>query len=71
MGFSKQEHWNGLLFPPPGNLPNSEIKPASIVSPALAGRFFTNCVNWEAPYGYNIVFLATATTLYIRSLKLI
>ena len=71
MGFSKQEHWNGLLFPPPGNLPNSEIKPASIVSPALAGRFFTNCVTWEAPYGYNIVFLATATTLYIRSLKLI
>ena len=22
MGFSRQEHWSGLLFPPPGNLPN-------------------------------------------------
>ena len=71
MGFSKQEHWSGLPFPPPGDLPNSEIKPASIVSPALAGRFFTNCVTREAPYGYNIVLLATATTLYIRPLKLI
>ena len=35
MGFSRQEHWSGLPFPPSGDLPKS---PAS---PALAGRFFT------------------------------
>ena len=39
--FSRQEYWNGLLFPPPGDLPNSEIEPESQVSPALAGGFFT------------------------------
>ena len=32
MGFSKQEHWSGLPFPSPWDLPNSGIKPGS---PAL------------------------------------
>ena len=40
MGFSQQEHWNGLSFPPPGYLPNPRIKPTSFKSLALAGRFF-------------------------------
>ena len=31
-GFSRQEHWSGLLCPPPGHLPNPGIKPRS---PAL------------------------------------
>ena len=38
MEFSRQEHWSGLPFPPPGDLPNPVIKPTS---PALAGGFFT------------------------------
>ena len=29
MGFSRQEYWSGLLHPPPGDLPNPEIKPRS------------------------------------------
>ena len=40
-GFSKQEYWSGLPCPPLGNLPNLGIEPASLVSPALAGRFST------------------------------
>ena len=36
-----QEYWSGLPFPPPGDLPDPGIKPASLVSPALAGRPFT------------------------------
>ena len=39
--FSPQEYWNGLPFPPSEDLPRSGIEPASPVSPALAGRFFT------------------------------
>ena len=35
MGFSRQEYWSGLSFPPPGDLPNPGIKPASPLSPAL------------------------------------
>ena len=41
MGFSGQEDWSGLLCPPPGHLPNQGIEPASLMSPALAGGFFT------------------------------
>ena len=26
MGFSRQEHWSGLPFPPPGDLPDPGIK---------------------------------------------
>ena len=41
MGFSRQEFWDGLPFPPPRDLPYPGIKPMSPVSPALAGWFFT------------------------------
>ena len=27
MGFSRQEYWSGLPFPPPGDLPDSGIEP--------------------------------------------
>ena len=41
---SRQEYWNGLPFPPPRDLPNPGMEPASLVSPALAGGFFTTSV---------------------------
>ena len=46
-GFSRQEYWNGLPCPPPGDLPNTGIKPMYLTFPALAGRFFTT-TTWEA-----------------------
>ena len=42
MGFFRKEHWNGLPFPSPGDLPDPEIEPEiEPVSPDLAGGFFT------------------------------
>ena len=38
MGFSRQEYWSGLLYPPPGNLPN----------PGMEG-FFTTSATREVP----------------------
>ena len=35
MGFSRQEYWSGLLFPPPGDLPDPGIKRSSPPAPAL------------------------------------
>ena len=29
MGFSRQEHWSGLPFPPPGDMTDPEIEPRS------------------------------------------
>ena len=39
--------WSGLPCPPPGDLPDPGIKPVSLMSPALAGRFFTTSTTWE------------------------
>ena len=47
MGLSQQEYWNGLPFPTPGDLLNPGIEPVSLVSPALADRFY-RCTTWEA-----------------------
>ena len=41
MEFFRQEYWSRLPLPIPGDLSNPEIKPASLASPTLAGRFFT------------------------------
>ena len=48
MGFSRQGYWSGLPCPPPGDLLNPEIELASLLSPALAGGFFTTSTCWEA-----------------------
>ena len=48
MAFSRQESWNELPCPPPGDLPDPGIETASCISPALAGRFFTPSTAWEA-----------------------
>ena len=40
IGFSRQEYWRGLPWPPPGGLPDPGIEPASPTSPALQADFF-------------------------------
>ena len=57
MEFSRQEYWSGLPFPPPGDLPDPGIEPAS---PALAGGFFTT-----EPHG-KAVKIATIPKLVYR-----
>ena len=52
MEFSKQEYWNRLPFPIPGNLLDPGTKPKSLAFPALAGGFFITVpprkpkINW-------------------------
>ena len=41
MGFSRQEYWSGLPCHPPGDLPDPQIEPTSLMSLALADGFFT------------------------------
>ena len=48
VGFSKQEYWSGLLCPPPGDLPHPGIEPMSLMSPTLAGEFYTTSTTWKA-----------------------
>ena len=49
MGFSRQEYWSGLPCPPPGDLPKPVIESVTLMSPALASRFFNSSTNWEVP----------------------
>ena len=48
-GFSRQEYWSGLSYPPPEDLPNPGIKLTSPASPALAGEFFTTGSHLRSP----------------------
>ena len=54
MGILRQEYWSGLPCPPPGDLPDPGIETVSLLSPALAGRFYTTSATWEAPLEYGI-----------------
>ena len=49
-GVPRQKYWSVLPFPPPWDLPNPGMEPMSLVSPALAGGFFTTSTTWETLY---------------------
>ena len=46
MRFSRQEYWSGLPCSPPGDLPHPGIEPRSLMSPALASKFFTTSIHF-------------------------
>ena len=49
MGFPRQEYWGGLPPPSSGDLLDPGNESPSLLSPALAGRFFTTSTTWEDP----------------------
>ena len=53
-GFSREEYWSGFPCPPPGDLPDSGIEPASLIPPEVADEFFTTSATWEALVGFNM-----------------
>ena len=55
MEFPRQEYWSGLPCPPPGDLPDPRIEPASLSSPALAGRLFITSATWGALHFFFLV----------------
>ena len=57
LGFSRQEHWSGLPFPSPGDLPDPGIRPESPVPPALQmGSLLLS--HWEShKYGFLRIIL--------------
>ena len=59
MGFSRQEYWSGLPFPPSADLPNPEIEPVSPESQAD----FSPLSHRGSPYTYILRSLFTASFL--------
>ena len=75
MGFSRQEYWSGLPFPPPGDLLNAWTEHTSLTmhnSPALAGGIFIISATWEGPRvceGYHLAMSNSWDTMgYIAPL---
>ena len=62
MGLPRQQYWSGLPCPPPGDLPEPEIKP---MSPALADRFFP-----AEPLGKPITGLDRSLQMVTAAMKL-
>ena len=65
MEFSGQEYWSVLPCPPPGDLPDPGIEPASFASPALAAGFFTTSATWEAPLNYLLPNSRSSQAVYL------
>ena len=57
MGFSRQGYWSGLPCPSSlvGDDPHQGIGPASLTSPALAGRFFFFFFTTSATWGESLI----------------
>ena len=56
LGFFRQVCCSGLLYSPPGDLPEPGFEPMSLMSPALADGFFTTSVTWVAFLKDTIMF---------------
>ena len=48
IGFPRQEYWNGEQCPPPGDLPETGIKPMSPASPPLQAHYLL-LSHWASP----------------------
>ena len=49
IGFSQQEYWSGLPFPPPEDLPHSGIEPESLPSSACQVNIKVNSLPLASP----------------------
>ena len=58
MGVSRQEHWSRLPFPPPGDLPDPGIEPASDC---------VSCIGRQILYWHVLIRRLTTWTLYVWS----
>ena len=63
LGLSGQEYWSGLPCALPGDLPNPGTEPTSLMSFALAGRFFTTRAPRKPYIGftYSLTFCCSIT----------
>ena len=68
MGFSKQEYWSGLPWPPPGDLSDPGIEPVSLAAPALAGKVFTTSSTWEVPINSIMSNLSGQTNTKLKNI---
>ena len=71
LGLSRQEYWNGLPCPPPGDPPGLGIEPTSLMSPELADGFFTTSTTWEAHKVHaEFIYITYVCAYFLRCVQL-
>ena len=67
IGFCRQEHWSGLSCPPPGDLPDTGIEPASPAASALQADSLPLSHQENPEVSLRTIFLKTFLLILIRS----
>ena len=71
MGVFRQDYWSGLPCPPPGDLAHPGIETTPLISPELAGGFFTINATCEAHAclgsGHSYLTLSSGTHIVLIS----
>ena len=67
IGFSRQEYWSGLPFPPPDDPPNPGIEPISPLSPKLKVDSLL-LSHWGSPEKYFKILISIHILIYHRIL---
>ena len=65
--FSRQDYWSKLPFPSPEDLPDPGAEPASLLSPASAGEFFTTSTIFNTDvdnYGNTDLYVTVSTDIF-------
>ena len=68
MGFSRQEYWSGLPFPPPGDLHDPGMEPTS---PAGQAAFFLTAEPPEKPQAHTLGDILARFPADLRHLPLL
>ena len=77
LGFSRQEYWSGLPFPPPRDLPHPGIEPTFPVAPALADEFCCSLLleppgrpHSSGSFFFNFIFKLYIIVLVLLNIKM-
>ena len=62
-GFSRKEYWSGLPCPAPRYLLDPRMEPECLMSPSLAGKFFTTSATWKVKSLSHVRLVVTPWTV--------
>ena len=67
LGFSRQEYWSGLPSPPPEDLPDPGMEPASLMTSVFNRKHCDKSFLLGFPFLCGILYIATAAAKSLQS----
>ena len=65
-GFSRQERWSGLPFPPPGDRASPGIEPMSLLISCTGRQLLDHGATWEAPLQSRVSVEPSISSMMLR-----